>query len=428
MKKIISVILILSALITLCSCSGGAVKVSQTEECIPSNCQEMFEEIILESENGYYFRVIEDWQEKLKYYDKASGEVIICCSKPECMHDGNEYCAATSGKYLIQSMAMYDGAVYAVMYTAFETDTLEFKLVRIEPDGTARSEVCTFLTLKNAGAAEADFMDKIILHKGKAFVDYSYSYVTSDGWAVGSSYYGKVMIDLSTGEYSEVPLPDGVTRDNIIHTARTSRVDGNWLYNVITTDEDKLNHFSIYRWNFVTGEYQKLDVPQVVSSYTVNDGIVYYTVVDRTDIENKTVQIYRHFPDTGVTEKFTESSIPEENVIETSIIGGNNNAPEVTTDREYIYYINYGLCSVINSAPNSKYCVQPECIIYSFDGDELARFTLPITPTTEFEAYYTNIVNGTVYYHQSRAGDVYCCSVEDILAGKVEWTKLYYAY
>lgn len=407
-------------LVTLCACSGGAVKVSQTEDSVPSNNTIQWRSSIMENDSGYYYTG--GGYAALRYYDKQSGADIFCCDKPECLHDGNGYCAATSNEYEVMSAGMYDGAIYTFV-NRFADNNLEMKLLRTEPDGTARSEVCTFLTLKNANGSSADFQDGIILHRGKAFVDYAYNYIDAEGRTVGATYYGRVIIDLSTGDYYEMPLPDTLEKEDIIFAPRASRIDGDWLYYVIVTYEDKLNHCSVYRWNYVTQAVEKLDIPPVFSSYTVNDGIVYYAVCALEDKENRSVQIYKYSPETGITEKFTEMPIPEEHIIEYSIIGSNNNQPEITTDREYLYYVNFGLDSVISNDPDSKYCFQSECIIYSFDGKELARFMLPIEPRTDFEMYTLNVVNGKVYYQTENY--VLCCTIEDILAGTAEWTELY---
>ncbi len=425
MKRIITILLALAVLFTLSACSSGAVKVSQTEECIPSNLNMSWYPSIMESEVGYYYISVEQNMYTLRYYDKSSGEDIICCNKPECTHDGSQYCAATTNEYAVESAAMYDGAIYSFAYILKAKDEpLELKVFRSETDGTARSEVCTFLTLKNAAGTTADFFDGIIIHKGKAFIDYGYGYRNSDSWnIVGDHCYGKMMVDLSTGKYSEVPLPDGLTYDDIWDTAGNSCLDGDWLYFVIRTKEHSSKCFSIYRWNFVTGESEKLDVPEHLSSYTVNNGIVYYTIVDSTDKETNMVQIYRYYPETGKTEKFNNQPITEETVIETSIIGQKNNQPEVTTDRKYIYYVNYGLSSVISNDPESEYHIEPRCIIYSFDGKELGSFMLPVAPKTQFEMYTLKFVNGKVYYLTEY--EVFGCSVEDIITGTTEWAKLY---
>ncbi len=427
MKRIIAILLALAMLFILAACNGGAGKVTQTEDSIPSNNTIQWSYPIMENDSGYYYYAAQGFA-ALRYYDRQSGNDIICCNKPECAHDGNPYCAATSAEYDVITSGMYDGAVYTVVSTTFEqvlenSNTFEMKLLRNEPDGTLRSEVCTFLTLKNAMWSTADFQDGIILHRGKAFVDYSYHYTDMDGMMVGDPYYGKMIIDLATGEYYEMPWPDTLKKEDIIFAPHDSRIDGDWVYYVIVTYDDELNHCSIYRWNYVTQETEKLDIPPVFSSYTVNDGIVYYAKCDLNDKENKSVQIYKHIPETGITEKFTEMPIPVKNIIESSIIGPNNNQPEVTTDREYLYYVNFGMDSIISNDPEAEHYCQPECIIYSFDGQELARFMLPIEPRSDFEMYTLNVVNGTVYYQSDY--DVHCCSVEDILAGTVEWTKLY---
>lgn len=418
MKKLISAVLTVLMLLNLSACSGGTQRVSQTEECIPSNMNMSWESSIMENESGYYYNFSFDGTYMLRYFDKSSKEDIFCCNKPECAHDGNQFCAATSNDFFVSSSAMYDGAIYSFAYEE-NNGTLKMKLLRTEPDGTARSEVCTFLSLKNSGCPFADFMDGIILHRGRAFIDYSYCYTNSDGMGVGLLHYGKMMIDLSTGEYSEIPLPCGIAREDILYTARDSRLDGDWLYNIICTDEQGTVHCSLYRWNFITGESEKLDIPDEFSSYTVNDGIVYYTTADMT---NKCVQIYRWYPENGKREKFTQP-VFEKSIIETSIAGPNNDQPEVTTDREYIYYVDYGLASVISNDPDLKYYIEPECIVYSLDGTKLGSFVLPVEPRKEYDAYNLRIVNGTVYYFTYYY--TLCCPLEDILNGKTQWTKLY---
>ena len=51
----------------------------------------------------------------LRYYDEASGETVYVCAKPNCLHDGNEFCTATTRTYTLLSDPVYlDGYVYAI--------------------------------------------------------------------------------------------------------------------------------------------------------------------------------------------------------------------------------------------------------------------------------------------------------------------------
>lgn len=417
MKKMISIILAIVILLCLCSCSGGAVRVSKNEENIPSNiaCTAYFP--IMETENGFYYTMKGDYA--LRYYDKASGEDIFCCNKPECAHDGNSYCAATSREYDLWYAGMYDDAIYIPVSKTTEDNTLEFKLLRVERDGTARSEVCTFLTLKNAIPMGTVNNNEMILHKGKAFVHFSYEYCNEYGIR-SKMMNGIMIIDLSGGDYYELPT-DMLDFENSNWGQIYTRADGDWFYYVISYDDEPEDECEVYRYNFVSGETEKLDMPRVFSSYTVWNGYIYYTQCDVSDKENKTVQIYRYFPDTGRTEKFTDKPIPESAIVKTSCTVGNNQ-PEITTDGKYFYYVNKGLDSN-NSYTNGGPQFQPECIVFSSEGVELARFMLPVELLGDTNDYCMNVVNGKVYFQTYY--DVWSCAVDDILSENVNWSKVY---
>jgi len=417
MKKAISIISAVAILLCLCSCYGGAVRVSKDEVNIPSNtaCSTYFP--IMETENGFYYTMRGYYT--LRYHDKASDRDIFCCNKPECAHDGNSYCAATSSEYDLSYAAMYDGAIY-VPVTKLTDDTLEYKLLRVETDGTARSEVCTFLTLKNANPIGTVNGNDLILHKGKAFVHFSYEYRNEYGISSNEMINGIMVIDLSSGDYYELPT-DMLDFENSFWGQIYTRADGDWFYYTISYDGAPEDECDVYRYNFVSGETEKLDMPRVFSSYTVWEGCVYYTKCDVSDKDNKTVQIYRYYPDNGVTEKFTENPIPEETIVKVSCTAGNDQ-PEITTDGKYFYYVNNGLDSNYYYT-SDKVPFQPECIVFSNEGVELARFMLPTELLEHEKDYCMNVVNGKVYFQSIYS--VWSCSVDDILSGNVSWSKMY---
>ena len=85
----------------------------------------------------------------LGYYDEETGETVFVCAKPNCLHDGNEFCTATTKNYSLISDPVYlDGYVYAVALdnrellknpegcTVFPT-----VLMRYAPDGTEATAV-----------------------------------------------------------------------------------------------------------------------------------------------------------------------------------------------------------------------------------------------------------------------------------------------
>ncbi len=417
MKRIIAILLASAMLFILCACKQQV----PMEDFVPSNFTDAIMPI-METESGYYYALRGGYI--LKYYDKQSGNTIFCCNKPECAHDGNPYCAATSNEYSMHFAAEYGNAIYisAVKYVGEEQDA-EFKLLRVEPDGTSLSEVCTYLTLKNAGVAHSTLNNGLLLHRGKAFVYYNYVYRDENGNFGDDMTTGIMIIDLATGNYHELPT-DMYDAENVFLGQRCTRADGDWFYYIIQYLGSKNDECEMYRYNTETEVTEKVDVPITFSSYTVHDGFVYYTVADR---EKKEVTIYKHSPDTGETVEFSDKPMPAERIMESSIVGHQNNQPEITTDGKYFYYSDFGFDSSLSNKPDSPYNVVPKCTILDADGNQIASFDFPTDPTADpehnFYSIAVNIVNDTVYaqYHEK----VICCPLENILAGNVEWQELY---
>ena len=109
---------------------------------------------ILKTDQGYYDNAMSKHL-FLYYHDIASGKEILLCNKPECKHDGNEYCVATNSKYEPLAFQMYDGYLY-VAAKCLTDEKLEFKLLRIAPDGSSLTEVATYY---NTPAGGVDFDD-----------------------------------------------------------------------------------------------------------------------------------------------------------------------------------------------------------------------------------------------------------------------------
>ncbi len=103
---------------------------------------------LLWTETGYYYYDLE--LEAMRYYDNATGKTTYLCNKPECRHDGNQFCVATNDAYTHIAHAMYSGKIYVV--ASQETDTqLHLKLLEMALDGSELSEVVTVYTLEKTG-------------------------------------------------------------------------------------------------------------------------------------------------------------------------------------------------------------------------------------------------------------------------------------
>ena len=109
----------------------------------------------------------------LRYYDEASGETVYVCAKPNCLHDGNEFCTATTRTYTLLSDPVYlDGYVYAI--ATDEREYLEKKeqcekfptvLLRYAPDGTEIKQVAILNEDLNTTCSNLEC--ELIAHRGQ---------------------------------------------------------------------------------------------------------------------------------------------------------------------------------------------------------------------------------------------------------------------
>lgn len=128
---------------------------------------------ILPSESGWFFRkTIEFPSEEgqwfnqnnvdaLYYADRESGKSVPVCARPNCKHDGSEYCTATTKTYANSFMTWYDGYLYTVTTKYLHPEQRFYQpqtesgedfaqgdcrqvLLRYSPDGTEITELAEF--------------------------------------------------------------------------------------------------------------------------------------------------------------------------------------------------------------------------------------------------------------------------------------------
>ena len=92
---------------------------------------------VAKGENGYYY--MDSYGKYIKYYDIASDDEIVLCSKAECSHDNRECNAYLGGEYLYQ-VYFYKGYLYLLNISKGNIE-----LVRCKADGSGREalgELC----------------------------------------------------------------------------------------------------------------------------------------------------------------------------------------------------------------------------------------------------------------------------------------------
>lgn len=173
---------------------------------------------INETENGYYyeygqpynttvwFGALNQWalrDHRLCYYDKASGESILLCAKPDCEHNRDESCVATYKGIAVYNCLLYDGMLY--LYGIETNDTIISEcLWKIAPDGSYIDKLATLVEADNSADAQIQHhrnqgaMDSaFIIHRGCAYVPY---FLMIGKGSMGFKGGGLMQINLRTGE------------------------------------------------------------------------------------------------------------------------------------------------------------------------------------------------------------------------------------
>lgn len=211
---------------------------------------------ILKGEQGLYFR---GYSSRLgamdyHYYDEPSGKSVYLCSKPECLHSGDELCVATNENYLVGDDIFYDGKIYCAAYT---TNELKFVLLRLEPDGSALTEVTT---LKESVGATSGFQcGEMYIHRGYVFA--SYGYVTEDKLCAGTIVYNLLdgtRVELPEYEY-KVSLT-GVYRDSPNVRCNYKASEDYVYFNELRPINERKNKRYLCRYNLGTSKIEEVPI------------------------------------------------------------------------------------------------------------------------------------------------------------------------
>ncbi len=388
---------------------------------------------VMKTEQGFYY--YSDSEKGFRYYDPATGKDMFLCNKPECRHDGNEFCAATNDKYGIDCVGMYGGRIFATAIVATDTQ-FEFQLISVALDGSALNEEVTYLTLENTGPLPAYHIDKkqIYIHRNVAMIPM---------WMVGDigtdvrMLFGTAVVNLDTKEVTyldEEPL----SGDNVEITDITAC--GDYIYYCKKEGKKTVLH----RYNITDGtdETHKLLVGFKGNYVVQDDNTVVYTKSD-----NRTLCVYHR--ETGENEEKlplkrlkrvcnTECTVTWE-------MEGAYEALELKTDGDYIYVKEP---SARNPLFNDTFNLDEgwdESYIHVFDKEltEVASVNMAEAMAFAKEAgleeeeslslhrmRHLYFDDDTVYVVSPKAGDyskscVYECPKEEFLTGEPQFEYIF---
>jgi len=166
-KKLMTAVLLLC--MTMCFAGCGEEKLV-SEDFNRANIGNGVINPIMKTDTGYYYNQSSFNELSLHYYDVANGKNMYLCNKPECRHEGDEFCAATSDKYRVMDTVLYGGSLYISALEKTET-AYEYKLLKAALDGSSLSEVITYFVIDNVSLATGGG-GEMVIHRNKAFLPY----------------------------------------------------------------------------------------------------------------------------------------------------------------------------------------------------------------------------------------------------------------
>jgi len=426
MKKRMVSILTALCLIGLAGCAGEEKNVGTKETAdTPALVSEDLNPgngYVLATEKGYYY--YDDRNHGFLYFDSVTGKDMFLCNKPECRHDGSEFCVATNKKYTIDRYGLYSERLYAVAMEETDTQYL-YHLISVALDGSELNEVVTYLTLEKKGAVPSMMLEEreLYLHRNVAMLPLL---LTGDD---GTEFHGTAVVNLETKEVTFLD-EESVSTDNIERTNITAH--GDYFYYCRKEGKKTVLH----RYNITDGtdETHKLLVGFQGNYVVQDDNTIVYTKSD-----NRILCVYHR--ETGENEekvplkRLKPAYNPsldvfweEEQVYE---------ALELKTDGTYIYVKEPAACSNRGGVPTVGAEVWDESYIHVFDRElkEIAAVNMAEAMAFAKEAgteppedIYLQVIrclyyeDDAVYVVSPNAGDyskscVYGCAKEEFLTG-----------
>ena len=195
-------------------------------------------------EATYYFSRFDG--NYLYYYDIASGESGVLCSKPQCEHDSREINRECDGFVRISSdsFCVMDNKIYYIGYVDPSVSPICAALYRMDNDGTNKERL---FALKSPGAHScADFS----FHRGKVYGSVCYPSV-EDGKPFNVTAID--CWDMETGEVTEL------FSEKVAYTfVPALHFLDRYLYFCIEGVLSENANVEIFRWDSVSAELQKV--------------------------------------------------------------------------------------------------------------------------------------------------------------------------
>lgn len=410
-KKLMAAVLLLC--MTMCFAGCGEEKLV-SEDFNRTNIGNGVINPIMKTDTGYYYNQSSFNELSLHYYDVANGKNMYLCNKPECRHEGDEFCAATSDKYRVMDTVLYGGSLYISALEKTET-AYEYKLLKAALDGSSLSEVITYFVIDNVSLATGGG-GEMVIHRNKAFLPYFL--VNPKNTEVGIG--GVAIYDMESGELTYLGEKEGS-----IETKRERfEAYGDYMYFVQTQKYKK----ELMRYSYADGSVEKMELKTGFrGGYTVYDeNTIFYIRGDGSEIH-----IFR-----SDTKENTQIDIEEWFGFFTE---GEDGAQELQcyvsldsmiSDGEYVYipenisFDRYSCPYQIyhsEGEPDTEYA---EITILDKDGNYVNHVEVSSKKLLGYNEFFSlHFVEDAVYMQTPTM--VYECSKADFIAGNADFKECY---
>lgn len=384
---------------------------------------------MMKTDKGFYHYTYAD--QGLHYYDVATGKTMFLCNKPECRHDGNEFCVATNQKYIHLNQCMYNDVI--LKYAAEETDTqYRFKVLSVALDGSSINEIATTLEFEKPTEGFAVYQCFMYVHRNKVFLT-----MAGAGQAEIEEYHGAAILDLNTKEVTYLD-EEPFSSNNVVVESVTAF--GDYFY-YCRQDGKKL---LLHRYNINDGTDESFRLlPNFDGQYVVVDAdTVAYIKSSGTVICTYQISTGQNLEQTRMMRQFYEYKW-EDGSYEKGEEKKESMVTQLATDGTYIYAAE-GLREYTDEDENGeRVVVRREAYIHVLNQDLEEIMLVDMAEAATKLGFDDMEWMGQSYTQMLRymGGDIYWCMVpkgttdsewyvfrgkrEDFIAGEPEFEFVY---
>ena len=195
--------------------------------------------------------------ESVSFTAAGQTEHLPLCARPNCLHDGNEYCEATTKQYNHSALTYWDGVLYAAATRLPGSDAGDRTktgayLLAYAPDGTGLDIACDF------GIDSAGIDCAPIVHRGYVWCVFSKQIFNTAGGTCRSGYV-IVGYELATGKTVEVcsQMPEE-GKENLAAPSALTAWGDKLIYTQMIGTWPSENTKGIFAVDLTTGKHEKL--------------------------------------------------------------------------------------------------------------------------------------------------------------------------